>query len=205
MVWFWSKEKEENSIWKGCTFIKISPWSNYKRFILQNNKEYAKLRKFQKEKKFRQNILNKLDDLYSNNPKEYKKLVSSLRENDNEKDNFVNFTDGDTWYEYFASLSKILEYYKARIGEIEQKIQQIVNSQSTSFTNLDFKIASSELQKAIDRLKSVKSPGLDSISNEMLKTAQLYINPCLLKLFNAVFSAGIYQEKWLEGYTTPIF
>lgn len=66
-------------------------------------------------------------------------------------------------------------------------------------------ITSSELQKAFSKLKSGKSPGLDSISNEMLKASQTYINPCLLKLFNAVFRSGHYPGKWSESYLCPIF
>lgn len=42
------------------------------------NKEYAKLRKF-KKKQFKQNILDKLIHLQSTNPKEYWKLVNTLK------------------------------------------------------------------------------------------------------------------------------
>ena len=117
-----------------------------------------------------------------------------------------NSIDGNTWFDYFSSLSKIPDNYRTRINEIENSIKNIFQSlESTNFTSLDFKISQSELQKAIGSLKSGKSPGLDNISNEMLKAAQVFINPCLLKLFNTVFTAGIYPVRWLEGYTTPIF
>ena len=43
------------------------------------------------------------------------------------------------------------------------------------------------------------------IGNELLKTAHTYLNPCLVKLFNAVFTSGIYPQIWSEGYITPIF
>jgi hypothetical protein len=36
--------------------------------------------------------------------------------------------------------------------------------------------------EAICNLKNGKSPGLDMIENELLKTAQTYLNPCLVKL-----------------------
>jgi hypothetical protein len=58
-----------------------------------------------------------------------------------------------------------------------------------------YKITTGELQKAFSKLKSGKSPGLDNVSNEMLKASQSYMNPCLLKLFNAVFTSGIYPSK----------
>jgi hypothetical protein len=62
--------------------------------------------------------------------------------------------------------------------------------------SLDYKITTGELQNIFSKLKSGKSPGLDNVSNEMLKASQSYMNPCLLKLFNAVFTSGIYPSKW---------
>ena len=43
------------------------------------------------------------------------------------------------------------------------------------------------------------------VGNELLKTAQTYLNPCMVKLFNAVFTSGIYLQIWSEGYITTIF
>jgi hypothetical protein len=40
-----------------------------------------------------------------------------------------------------------------------------------------FRISASELNKAVCNLKNGKSPGLDMIGNELLKTAQTYLNP----------------------------
>jgi hypothetical protein len=37
------------------------------------------------------------------------------------------------------------------------------------------------------------------IGNELLKTAQTYLNPCLVKLFNAVFTSGMYPQIWSEN------
>jgi hypothetical protein len=50
-----------------------------------------------------------------------------------------------------------------------------------------------------------KSTGLDNIDNEILKSAQIYTNPCILKLFNKVFTSVIYPPKWVERYITLIF
>jgi hypothetical protein len=52
---------------------------------------YSKLRK-KKRKEFKQKILNQLDDLECNNPKEYWSLVNQLR---NEKENYKNGIEGD--------------------------------------------------------------------------------------------------------------
>lgn len=167
------------------------------------NKAYSKLRKF-KKKEFKQNILDKLDDLQSSQPKEYWNLVKSLK--DSKKDNPEKCIDDKTWHEYFSKLSSIPDKYQARIHEISRKISLLESDPcNKTFSNLDFKISEGELNKAFTKLKSGKSPGLDSISNEMLKSVQVHINPCLLRLFNTVFLSGIYPEKWSEGYLIPIF
>jgi hypothetical protein len=31
------------------------------------------------------------------------------------------------------------------------------------------------------------------------------MNPCLLKLFNAVFTSGIYPSKWSKSFVCPVF
>jgi hypothetical protein len=53
-------------------------------------------------------------------------------------------------------------------------------------------------------LKNGKSPGLDMIGNELLKTAQTYFIPCLVKLFNAVLesllSSNILLDYSIEKY-----
>jgi hypothetical protein len=58
-------------------------------------------------------------------------------------------------------------------------------------------ISSSILFSGLSLLE--KSPGLDMIGNELLKTAQTYLNPCLVKLFNAVFTSVIYPQIWSEA------
>jgi hypothetical protein len=68
---------------------------------------------------------------------------------------------------------------------MEEKLK-LLEQKSECFSTLDYKITTGELQKAFSKLKSGKSPGLDNVSNEMLKASQSYMNPCLLKLFNTV-------------------
>ena len=85
----------------------------------------------------------------------------------------------------------------SKVNKIEEKFK-LLEQKSECFSILDYKITTGELQKIFSKLKSGKSPGLDNVSNEMLKASQSYMNPCLLKLFNAVFTSGIYPSKWSE-------
>jgi hypothetical protein len=55
------------------------------------------------------------------------------------------------------------------------------------------------LLNQILRRQTSRSHYMDMIGNELLKTAQTYLNPCLVKLFNAVFTSGIYPQIWSES------
>ena len=59
--------------------------------------------------------------------------------------------------------------------------------------------------KAISKLKNKKSSGLDGSKNEMLKTGQTYLVPCIVKLFNTILSSGTYPTDWKIGYIKPIY
>ena len=139
----------------------------------------------------------------SNNPKEIWSLVNQLRNEQSDKS--VSNIDGDTWYKYFSILASVPNNFKSRLHKIKNKLK-LLEEGSISFSPLDFKITKVELQKAYSKLKSNKNPGLDNVSNEMLKVSQSYIDSCLLKLYNAVFASGIYPAKWSrEFYIRPIF
>ena len=71
-------------------------------------------------------------------------------------------------------------------------------------TELDHSITMKEVSTAIERLHSNKSPGLDQISNCMLKHGKHYLLPGLTKLFNACFDLGQYPSSWSDGIITAI-
>ena len=95
----------------------------------------------------------------------------------------------DKWYTYFRSLNKIPEKYKTRIEEINKIVKNMENS--PTFCELYYKITSSDIMKAISKLKSGKAVGLDSLPNELLKSGRTILVPILQKLFNLVFTSGI--------------
>jgi hypothetical protein len=73
------------------------------------------------------------------------------------------------------------------------------------FNELDVSISQEEISKAISKLKNNKSPGLDNITNNMLKRGQQRLLPCLQKLFNSCLTSGNYPTIWAEGYVVPIY
>ncbi|UYV74540.1 hypothetical protein LAZ67_12000078 [Cordylochernes scorpioides] len=51
----------------------------------------------------------------------------------------------------------------------------------------------------IKKLKNGKAPGIDHISNQMIKTAVHHISPVLTKLFNACMGLNYYPEAWRKS------
>ncbi|CAG2199948.1 unnamed protein product [Mytilus edulis] len=102
------------------------------------NKQFAKLRR-KKKREFRENILDRLSNLESENPKDYWNLVNQLRlENNSETKNNI---DGDIWYKYFSDLSSIPEneHIKSKIKEIKSKLE-LLEKKNFGFSEIDFKI-----------------------------------------------------------------
>ena len=164
-------------------------------------KVYAKLRKY-KKRELRQSILEKLDQLQTNNPKEYWTLLNSLREKSNDRPE--KGIDDNEWYNYFSLLPKVPESYNHRIEQIKKEVNQFESS-FTDFKKLDFQIKITEIHKAISSMKNNKSTGIDGLCNEMFRSAQSYIDKCLLKIYNAVLSSGHYPSRWSESFLVPIF
>ena len=159
-------------------------------------REYNKVRKH-KKRQFKQKVLDSLDELREDNPKEYWKLINSLKEE--EKEDPESTIELDKWYTYFRSLNKIPEKYKTRIEEINKIVKN-----SPTFCELDYKITSSEIIKAISKLKSGKAVGLDSLPNEILKSGSTILVPILQKLFNLVFTSGIHPSKCYVLYLNQV-
>jgi hypothetical protein len=111
--------------------------------------------------------------------------------------------DDNEWYNYFSPLSKVPESYNHRSEQIKKEVNQLESS-FTDFNKLDFQIKITEIHKAISSLKN-KSAGIDGLCNEMFKSAQSYIDKCLLKIYNAVLSSGNYPSRWSESFLVPIF
>ena len=95
--------------------------------------------------------MDSLDEIREDNPKEYWKLINSLKEE--EKEGPESIIELDKWYTYmyFRSLNKIPEKYKTRIEEINKIVKNMENS--PTFYELDYKITSSEINESNKQVK----------------------------------------------------
>ena len=161
---------------------------------------YNKAKKV-KERQFKKQLLEQIEDLHSDNPKEYWNLIDMLK--DENSNNFpAENIKPEEWISHFESLGKLDDKFKDRATQLHYQVQEL--ERQPVYNNLDNPIKLDEIYKAINKLKNNKAVGLDSVSNEMLKAAQNSIGSCLLKLFNACLSGGQYPTHWSGGYITPL-
>lgn len=161
-------------------------------------KLFRKIRK-RKKRQFNQEIINKLDNLFNKNPKEYWNLLDQLKNIDQKASKDTNIKLGE-WKDYFKDLNSNKE--DSTDNFISSKLEEL--KKSTIFNELYFFIDESEISKATSSLKNGKSGGLSPILNEMLKYGQSILLSLLSKLFNLVFTNGIYPTLWSKGCITPI-
>ena len=163
-------------------------------------REYNKLRKY-KKRHFKQSIIDDLDRLRDSDPKQYWKLINSLKDSNN--DDKTNLVEPDSWYTYFSNLNTVNESYHQRVKDIEETL--IKMEELKEFNLLDYKITSKEIVDAIHHLKNGKASGLDGIPSEMLKAGCTILTPLLQKLFNFIFSNSLYPVQWSSAYTYRLY
>ena len=139
-------------------------------------KSYNKTRK-KKARQFKENLITKLDDLKTSNPQSYWKLLESLKD-DKYKDNSAENIEMAEWELYFKKLN---ENCKDNDENILHELEQL--ERQPNFNELDFEIKPREITKAIQHIKQSKAPGMDRISNEMLKYSQHVMLPILTNTF----------------------
>ena len=166
--------------------IKIVRNSYFKHYM-----EYRKLLKLKKNN-VKQNT-EQLDELETKDPKQYWKLANSLKDDDNQTSGPELGIDSDSWSDYFQNLNSVQDKFKSRVDDLNKILK---NDNKTTFNFLDVVIKQSEISNSISKLKSNKASGLDSVSNEMLKSGISTLLPCLHKLFNLV---GFIQHPVPQG------
>ncbi|CAG2224281.1 unnamed protein product [Mytilus edulis] len=124
---------------------------------------YNKCRKV-KYKQFINSMLQKLDTLRVENPKQYWKLINDIQ--DSKKENCSSQIDSDTWANHFRNLhSAIDNTFYSRLNQLEMILND--KEKYLVFNDLDNDISKKEISDAIASLKSGKACGPDLISNEI--------------------------------------
>ena len=70
--------------------------------------------------------------------------------------------------------------------------------------NLDYEISNEEIQLGSYILRNNKSPGYDSISNEMISCLLIVKPEILRKIFNAILNNPVTIERWNTSLIFPL-
>ena len=151
-------------------------------------------------KKKVENQANTLQKIISikNNPKEYWRLLDSLRKNDRETNDYVRAIDSDRWVKMFKSLLQ-----SGRTFDEDSSIPIVSNENYHPTMSND--ISLTELKNSTKKLKHNKSAGLDQILNEMIICCVEVYPDIFLKLFNNLLHYGVFPEIWSQSMIVPFY
>jgi len=112
--------------------------------------------------------------------------------------------------QYWHTLGKMEMTIKDDSNDIAKVVRKIRNGetnvglQSNVLLN-DIVITYDDVKDAISSAKNNKSPGLDMITNELLKNGGIGLINSLVKLFNHLILLGSTPRDWNKGIIVPIF
>ena len=147
----------------------------------------------------KKNQRNKIRTMSKNNPRAFWKYVNSIEKSSVTKSNI----ELDSLYEFFKQLN---------VGDADESILNFNNDQDINVNEgyinedmLNQPITEDELDKILRNLKNNKSPGLDEILNEYLKSSNTELCNIIVKLFNVILDTGIIPDSWSVGIIKPIY
>ena len=144
-------------------------------------------------RKFNKKTEHKLRNLQSKKPKEYWKILNSIKNKKQHKT---------------PEIQELFNFFKDSFtAEYDTDDENISLNTNPDENNqyLNSAITSAEIEKCISALKNSKSPGTDNILNEYIKNTKEMFLPLYVKLFNAILDTGLIPSTWIEGMIVPIY
>ena len=186
-----------------CQRINENPFDKQlKQKYYAKKKERRKLLKHN-SKIMKQKMVSQLNQLHDENPREYWNIVNKLEELHTDKENPVDKISPEKWFCHFKGLMYKENGLSEDHMDMKRKLQN--HASKNNFSPLDFRITTDEILKGISKLKKDKSPGKDSVTNNMIKAGQYELVPVLAKVFNMILLSGQFPDTWASGIIKPLF
>ena len=141
-----------------------------------------------RKKQYEEQLMNKLEYLYTNNKSEFWKFLKSMK---NQKKN-DELPQLNTLIDHFKN-----HFFQETDDSVIQNIENTSNQQNKHFDILNTPINQKEVEEGIRNLQS--KPGYGYVTNEMLKCTNSHGKNLLTMLFNNVLKSGIFPCEWNYG------
>ena len=165
--------------------------------VCEKKNAYKKLLR-KKKYEYKVGQRKNIEALRKSSPKEFWKHFSKCKGK-----SVCNDISCDEFYGYFSNLENNI------FSVIDHETETVISREDFASTDavyedIDNPISIEEVSNAIKSLKSNKAPGNDDLLNEYFICASDILSPFLCELFNTVFNAGVFPDKWLEGIIIPL-
>ena len=194
---------QENKMFKKRPPLVASQYNKYKTTRYKNllgnvSKEYKNTIS-RNVKRYKNEKIKKLKTLKNAKPREFWKIINSI--NETAKDT----ASLDDLFTYFKNINAYHTFDENE--DIQSGRTDITNTEATANMNLEINqpFTEYEIIKTVKNLKNNKSPGIDSIINEHMKTTINVMAPIYVKLFNLIFDSGFVPDSWTLGNILPIY
>ena len=148
-------------------------------------------------------MLDKVDDLADKNPKEYWKLVNSIKANQTKK--VSEEISSSEWFEYFKNLNKGASLHTEESSTEAQIVKDFNLWASGKNDTLDEPISINEIRRISKKLKNGKGCGRNPLSNEIIKLSVTVLPSYFVKSFNVILSKGVFPAFWSKRFIVPIY
>lgn len=172
--------------------------TRYKNLLGNVSKEYKNTIS-RNVKRYKNEKIKKLKTLKNAKPRDFWKIINSI--NEKAKDT----ASLDDLFTYFKNINANHTFDENE--DIQSGRTDITNTEATANMNLEINqpFTEYEIIKTVKNLKNNKSPGIDNIINEHMKTTINVMAPIYVKLFNLIFDSGFVPDNWTLGNILPIY
>ena len=136
--------------------------------------------------------IKRLDNFKVLIPKKYWNIINK---SEYTKDN-CSHIDTYTFMNYFKNLNQVS-------GTVPCDPQTLICGSVNE--DLHKPVLEEEVNEQLKKLKINKSPGIDQITNELLKHSAPHVIQIITKWFNIILSSGIVRTSWTIGIIKPLY
>ena len=156
-----------------------------------------------KKHRFKMKLVNALHESINEDPSTLWKTLKLLKESEETENKIVCPLNPEKWLQHLEKLIGTKPtVQEERNTEIESAFKNLIK---TNNSYLDRPFTTNEVAQEITKLKNKKSPGIDGINNEMIKSGGTHLIEILKTIFNLVLETGIYPVEWKIGVNIPIY